>query len=47
MRNGTDAIGAEEPLKAVSLKKEAGDVYLVAQVKRLNSPLARDVWKAS
>jgi len=45
MRNGTGAIGAEA-LKAVSLKKEAGDVYLVAQVKRLNSPLARDVWKA-
>jgi hypothetical protein len=46
MRNGTDAIGAE-PLKGMSLKKEAGDVYLAAQVKRLNSPLARDVWKAS
>jgi len=44
MRNGADAIGAE-PLKAVRLK-EAGDVCLVAQVKRLNSPLARVVWKA-
>jgi hypothetical protein len=46
MRNSSDAIGAE-PLKAVSLKKEAEDVYLVAQVKRLNSPLAWVVWKAS
>jgi hypothetical protein len=44
MRNGTYAIGAE-PLKAVSLKEEVGDVCLVAEVKRLNYPLARVVWK--
>jgi hypothetical protein len=43
MRNGTYATGAK-PLKAVSLKKEAGDVFLVAQVKRLNFPLARVVY---
>jgi hypothetical protein len=36
-----------ELLRAVSLKLEAGNVCLVAQVKWLNSTLSRVVWKAS